>query len=594
MTTTVRSDDADRVTYDVLVDNKSRPEVLVSHIEVDIEVNKLPRAYVTCSDGDASAESFPVSQSDVFDIGATIELKLGYHSKNKTVFKGIVLGQTVRRHVNGNSDCVVICGDKAETLALRTANHAYLESNDGETMGKIAREAGLASRIEGARLKSPSQILAHSSAWDYVLARAEANGLVVLVDAGQLIIGPPGQASAKLHAEFGDTISQMNLTVDASQQVSGVSVQSWDYKSQAPLIGTASEPALPRIGSDKPASLAKVAGDAKPLLSAQSPLAEDELKAWANARLLRSRLSACRGMIEFSGTADLKAGDVLELKGLGKRFNGSGYVSRLVQRFGAGQWFSEAHIGLDPEWLADRGGGIDARPANGLRPSVSGLQICTVLQTDQDPDGERRIKVSSPLNSDTSSGIWVRLASLYASKDAGCVFLPEVGDEVVVGYLDDDPNAGIILGAMHSNKKPAPLVPDEQNTKKEIKTRSGLTVAFDDDKKILTILTPGGHKAVLSDEAKSILIEDSNSNKLEMAEGGITMSSPRNITIKATGSVGITGDTGVTIKSDADVSAQGLNAKMKGELSATVDGGASATLSGGAEAKVQAAMVMIN
>ena len=213
---------------------------------------------------------------------------------------------------------------------------------------------------------------------------------------------------------------------------------------------------------------------------------------------------------------------------------------------------------------------------------------------DEDPQGERRIQVDMPLQTDGGQGIWVRNVSPYATNNAGIEFMPEIGDEVVLGFLNGDPSAGIILGSLHSSALPSPNVPDQDNTIKAIVSNSQIKISFDDVKKVLTLETPGGHVVTMSDDEKSVTVVDSNSNKLELTESGVTLSSPKDISIKATGSVSIEGQTGVTISSPADVGVKGANTTVEGNIGVTAKGGATAELSAGGQTTVKGAMVMIN
>ena len=53
----------------------------------------------------------------------------------------------------------------------------------------------------------------------------------------------------------------------------------------------------------------------------------------------------------------------------------------------------------------------------------------------EDPDSQFRILVSVPLFDPNGEGIWARLTNFYSTNGAGIFFLPEVGDEVVLGFL---------------------------------------------------------------------------------------------------------------------------------------------------------------
>lgn len=211
-----------------------------------------------------------------------------------------------------------------------------------------------------------------------------------------------------------------------------------------------------------------------------------------------------------------------------------------------------------------------------------------------DPEGEGRIQVMLPLQKGDQNEVWIRVAAPYATENAGLEFLPEVGDEIVVGFLGGDPDAPIMLGALHSSARPPPLERDEQNSTKAIVTNSKMKIGFDDAKKILTVQTPGGHQIAMNDEAKSVIVADGNGNELEMTESGISLNSPKNITITASGSVSIDGSTGVNVKSSADVGLKGANASVEGQMAASVKGGASAELSAGGTTTVKGSMVTIN
>lgn len=202
--------------------------------------------------------------------------------------------------------------------------------------------------------------------------------------------------------------------------------------------------------------------------------------------------------------------------------------------------------------------------------------------------------VSLPLRGDGDHGIWVRITSPYATRDAGIDFLPEVGDEVVLGFLAGDPDAAIVLGSLHSSSRPAPTKPDEENTIKTIVTRARHKVSFDDDKKIITVETPGGHKIEMSDDDQSITISDSNENRLEMAKNGITLTSPKDIAVRADGSVTIAASGGVDMSSSADIGIRAANVAVDADISLTAKGNAKAELSSAGETSMRGTFLVIN
>ncbi|UFH55820.1 phage baseplate assembly protein V [Spirosoma sp. KNUC1025] len=201
---------------------------------------------------------------------------------------------------------------------------------------------------------------------------------------------------------------------------------------------------------------------------------------------------------------------------------------------------------------------------------VQGLQIGVVTDL-EDPAGEERIRVRLPMVNAADDGAWMRMVSLDAGNNRGWVIRPELGDEVIVGFLNNDPRHGVVLGMVHSSKHAAPIPASNDNHQKGFVSRSELKVLFDDEKKIITISTPGGHQFVMSDDETSITLQDSNGNKLVMDSNGITVESIKDLKMKAA-----------------------MNANLEGGVQTKVSGGAGAELSSGANTAVKGAIVQLN
>src|SRR5262249_40393044 len=157
----------------------------------------------------------------------------------------------------------------------------------------------------------------------------------------------------------------------------------------------------------------------------------------------------------------------------------------------------------------------------------------TVTALEGDPDGEDRIKCRLPLISASEVGIWARLATPDAGKDRGTYFRPEIDDEVVVGFLNDDPRYPVILGQCHSSARPAPEPPKDDNHHKGYVSREKLKLTFDDEKKVIVLETPAGNKVTLSEDDKGITMQDQNGNKITLNQDGITVESVKDLVLKA-------------------------------------------------------------
>jgi uncharacterized protein involved in type VI secretion and phage assembly len=191
-------------------------------------------------------------------------------------------------------------------------------------------------------------------------------------------------------------------------------------------------------------------------------------------------------------------------------------------------------------------------------PGINGLHTGIVTKLEKDPEGNCRIKVKLPLVDEQEDGTWARLATLDAGNERGSFFLPEVKDEVILGFINDDPRKAVVLGMLHSKKNPAPVEASVANNQKGFFTKSKMKLVFDDDKKSITISTPKG-KTILADENDgSITLKDEFNNKIVMNSSGISIESAGNIELKATGQLKATGTAGIELTSTGQAVLKGL------------------------------------
>jgi uncharacterized protein involved in type VI secretion and phage assembly len=162
-----------------------------------------------------------------------------------------------------------------------------------------------------------------------------------------------------------------------------------------------------------------------------------------------------------------------------------------------------------------------------------------------DPDKEYRLKVILPGIDEKEGIVWARLATPDAGLERGYFFRPEPGDEVVVGFFNDDPRQAVVLGSLYSSKnKPPPDVAQltDKNISKAIVTKTGTTIGFtDEDKSSVYIQTPETNTIVLDDNEQMIHIEDQHGNAITMSKDGIEIKSAKDLKIDASGNVEIKG-----------------------------------------------------
>ena len=565
-------------TFTVLSGGNALPDtVSVLSIVVNREVNRLASATLIIQDGQASAQRFSVSNGELLIPGKKIEIKAGYRSDEETIFKGIINRHSIKVRKNV-SLLVVECRHEAVKMTTQPGNSYFHDQNDLEVAEQLVQKYGLTASTDGNVPTHKVLVLFNAPDWDYMLCRAEANRLWVITEDDRISIRPPDfEQEPVLSVQFGATVKELDAEIDSRVQYKQLKAVGWDPAKQA-VIDTveASNPAVPPASNLAADILAGVTDNASWQLR-HPALAEPELKAWADAAFQKQRLSKIRGRVRIDGTPEPAPGKVFQLAGAGERFEGKLMITGVRHQIEKGNWETIIQFGEDPKWFAQTF--EVAQPlAGALLPPVQGLQIGVVTDL-EDPAGEDRIRVRMPMVNAADDGAWMRMVSLDAGKDRGWVIRPEVDDEVIVGFLNNDPRHGVVLGMVHSSKNPAPIVPSNDNPEKGFVSRSGLKVLFDDDKKTITISTPGAHQFILDDSETRITLLDSNGNKLVMDADGITIESIKDLKLKA----------GTNAILEA-----GTNAELKGGAQTKVSGAAGAELSSGANTAVKGSMVQIN
>ncbi len=575
----------DVCTVAVLVDGAEiSGEFHVLAVTVSRELNRIPAATIQLRDGEASKSTFPASNSDHFIPGKKIEIQLGYRSKNDSVFKGIIVKHGIRIRKNG-SLLTLECRDEAVKMTSGLKSRYFVDKKDSDIMEEIIGSYQLQKDIKATTpdLKEVTQY--NASDWDFLLCRADANGMVANVIDGKVIVTQPATGDEPVVAvHYGTTLLELDAEIDARRQSKGIKASSWNATEQEVLEVEAKEPSATSSGNLSPADLAEVIGGDLYQIRHGGKLGEPELQCWADGRLLKERLAKVRGRAKFQGFAGVLPGKIIEVTGVGERFQGKVYVSGVRHTVANGNWETDVQFGLGTELFAETYN-LRPLPAAGLLPGVCGLQIGVVTVLENDPEGEDRIKVRLPLVSAAEEGIWARIATLDAGKDRGTFFRPEIGDEVAVGFLSDDPRHPIILGMCHSKAKPAPEPAKDVNHRKGYVSREKMHFVFDDEKKIIVLDTPGGNKMTLSEEDKGIVIEDQNGNKITLNDSGIKIESSKDLTLKAA----------------KDIKIEGANTEMKAQAAFKASGtasaeisGASTTIKGSATTVIQGGIVQIN
>lgn len=187
---------------------------------------------------------------------------------------------------------------------------------------------------------------------------------------------------------------------------------------------------------------------------------------------------------------------------------------------------------------------------------VRGLVVAEVTDN-VDPQGLARLRVRLPWQVQGEDSYWARLAMPMAMGERGVFFLPEIGDEVLVGFEKGDPTHPCVIGSLWNGKNTPPENnADKKNDWRLIKTRSNSELRFfDGSPPSLELKLEDGKRLFMDDQG--ITLEDGNGNyfKIEsnsnavsvVAAGDLTLQGQR-VTIESASTMDITASGTMTVQ----------------------------------------------
>lgn len=569
---------------------------LFRSIEVHREVNRIGRALLKIKAGDMPDSNVPESESDAFKPGCSIRIELGYESNHTNVFNGIVVAQKIQilRHADSSPILVVECRDDAVKCTVARKNRVFEKKKDSDAIKAVLGDNGLSVEVDGTCAEHTQLVQYYCTDWDFALSRADASSLLVIVDGKQVKVKKPDVSGTPvLQVTYGVDLLSFDGELYAEEQFGKVESVGWDPSQQQVVTAESSSVSLNKQGNLSIRAMASAAGVDKVTLQTDAMSDDGILDTWAQAVLLKSALSRFRGSFTFCGNAAAVPGCMIELKGLGARFNGDVFVGAVTHTVQDGKWLTEVEMGISPLSIMQQPD-VMAPPASGWIPGIEGLHVGVVTKLTDDPDNASRIQVKIPVLNIAAGKIWARLLQWGASSNSGSYFVPSVGDEVILGFLNNDPNQAVILGSVYSDGNKSPYEADENNYKRAIVSPKNLKIEMDDEKKVISFMTPGGNSILISDDAKGMTLKDQNGNKVVMNDSGIALTSAKDIKLSAKGNILLDATGKLGLKSKQDAALEGMNVTAKAQVSLKVTGSASAEISASGQTTVKGAMVMIN
>ena len=489
--------------------------------------------------------------------------------------------------------------DSTNTIRITAASPTVLmdgaqkyESFESMTSSEAIEKAAKGHKITIGNIASTPDswdyLLQHNETdWAFCRRLATTNGLFCYYDGEKLYVREPNTSTA-LTLTFRQTLGSFSLGVGIEQpNFSTVVYSEVENKELRPDSKQVSKSrSLGGVGSE-----ALKASENNFSTSSLSRLGIPGMSAGDADKIVdRERSRAIDRMLDCEGTSivpGLKVGMTVKIDGLG-RSSGSYYITAVYHRVSDGGLYENT---------------FQCRPVDAafpqqapLPPSEAGLHRA-IVEDNNDPQKLGRVKVKTAWFPQVPS-IWLRVVSPYAGNNYGWYVLPEIGDEVLVGYLHGDFQQQVILGSFyHKDAAPSDEWTNDNNEIKVFHTMAGNIIKLTDTagEEEITISTVGEQNSVVfSNKDKSITVKTDGDLNLT-ADGNIVIDAQQDITLKAQGKINAEAMGAVSMKSSSgDAALEGLNVEVKAQAAMKASGSATAEVSSSGQTTVKGSIVMIN
>jgi phage protein D/phage baseplate assembly protein gpV len=486
----------------------------------------------------------------------------------------------------GGSYLIVRGYDMAHRLHRGRKSKAYTQVMYSDVAQQIASEAGLtAGTIDSSGAVKDHVPQVAQSDWEFLSELAAEIDFELSVEDGALDFHAPTEASdspgegtygSKLPLQliFGEDLLEFRPRLSAAGQVDSVEVRAWDWQNKQALVGTASAASNAASLTEDPAALSGIFGGAT--MVSIEPRAVDQSSADKRASRIAQQIGTT--FAEATGVArgnpEIRAGRSVSISVVGGDFVGSYALSHTRHVFDAHGYRTQFVAGgrQDRSLLGlVRGATASAAPAAGpgsaggaaSNPlSRIGGVVTGVVSDVQDPLKMARVKLQLPWLDGSFVSDWARVAMPGAGNARGLVWLPEVGDEVLVAFEQGDVRRPIVIGGLWNGTDTPPpygLENGQENARALVSLQGHKVVLHDsDDGGSIEVATPKGLTIVLDEANNKITVKAGNGAKLAIsAEGDVDIEAGGQLSIKAGTNLSVHASSGLDLKSDATATLKG-------------------------------------
>jgi phage protein D len=325
---------------DIRINGSPLPPDTVAYVislTVDDSVEAPSMFALELAGADTQGEALPWVDDKRFDIGAEVEIKLGYGNEMAKLIIGEITGLEPEFAFDRLPALTVRGYDRRHRLQRGRKTRTFVKQKDSDIASKIVGEVGLTAEVKDSKVTHEYVLQANQTDLEFLCERARRIEYEVAVVDKKLFFRPVSNAEGEaLTLAMEKDLLEFYPRLTSMGQVSEVSVRGWSAKEKKEIVGkskTGDE--VSKMGGQKSGgAIAQGAfGASAELLSAQPVMTQAEADQMAKARLNHAALGLITGEGVCYGRTDLRAGKVIKIEGVGKRFSGQYYVTSAVHRY---------------------------------------------------------------------------------------------------------------------------------------------------------------------------------------------------------------------------------------------------------------------
>ncbi|MDP8969923.1 MAG: VgrG-related protein, partial [Actinomycetota bacterium] len=401
---------------------------------------------------------FSVFDSETFTLGTQIEVALRAEGDAMTVTVGEVTAISIEQGGGGRHELVLQGMDAAHRLARGPKTRSFQQVTDADLAAQIAADHGLDADVEPTANVYGYVLQTSQTDYSFLKNRADRIGFDTWITDQTLHFRPrPCAASPAPTLVWGQNLHKWKARFSSTESCDEVRVRGWDPQGKQHFEGRATR----RDSGTTAAAAEQLHADARRAFgevtrfAGQFPVDSlDEADALAASLLLRASGGEVVARGETAGDPLLAAGAEVRVEGVGIRLSGTYQLTSVEHVYGPGRPYVSRFVcgGKDPASVAD----LLPAGAVGLRGTGWGGLVVGVVTNNDDPHRLGRVRVTFPTLSQHDESAWARLLAPGAGHQRGLQCLPEIGDEVLVGFELDDTHRPVVLGGLWNRDDPPP------------------------------------------------------------------------------------------------------------------------------------------